>query len=346
MKRTNSALLALLLAATPALADPVEITVTARAETQGTDGDVDDPAIWVNPADPAASLILGSDKSVGGLRVYDLTGAELAFFPDGILNNVDLRPFTLDGQPVTLVGASRRDEESLLFYVIADGVVRRADPFQHPAAPPDLLEVADDIYGFTMAQDAGGTYAVVNYKSGHVIQWRVIQAAGQIALEHARSWTVASQPEGMMGDDVAGHIYVGEEDVGIWRFPMSPDQPATATAIDMIPSACLPNDDVEGIAIHDDGTTRLLVASAQGVDRAAIYRLDGEAVPACIAMVRVGPGAIDGVSETDGLDVTATALGPDWPQGMLVMMDDQNAGFTINFKLIDWADIAAQLPQE
>ena len=346
MKKTNSALFALLLAATPALAQPVEIAVTARAETAGSDGDVDDPAIWVNAADPAASLILGSDKSEGGLRVYDLTGAEIAFFPDGILNNVDLRPFELNGQPVTLVGASRRDQEELLFWIIEGGVLRRADPFQHPPVPPELLDVADDIYGFTMAQDAGGTYAIVNYKSGHIIQWRVTQDAGRIALEFARTWTVVSQPEGMTGDDAAGHIYVGEEDVGIWRFPLSPDLPATATAIDMIPSACLPRDDVEGLAVFDDGSQRLLVASAQGVNRAVIYRLDGEAVPVCIASVAVGPGVIDGVSETDGLDVTAAAMGPDWPQGMLVMMDDQNAGFTINFKLIDWADIAAQLPQQ
>lgn len=49
------------------------------------------------------------------------------------------------------------------------------------------------------------------------------------------------------------------------------------------------------------------------------------------------------MTETDGLDVTAAAL-PGYPQGLLVMMDDQNAGFSTNFKLIDWAAIAAGLP--
>jgi 3-phytase len=346
MKKTTELALLALICAAPVMAEPVAVMVTARAETSGTAGDVDDPAIWVNPADPAQSLILGSDKDGGGLRVYDLTGAEIASFPDGDLNNVDLRPFTLSGQPVTLVGASRRDEESLVFYVIENGQVRRAEPFQHAPLPPDLIDVADDTYGFTMAQDAGGTYAIVNYKSGHVVQWRVTEADGQIALQFARSWVLGSQPEGMLGDDKAGHIYVGEEDVGIWRFPMSPDLAADATAIDMIPSACLPRDDVEGLAVYDGADARYLVASAQGVNRAVLYRLDGAAVPTCVAMVGVEAGEIDGVSETDGLDVTSVALGPDYPAGMLVMMDDQNAGFTINFKLIGWDDIAPSLPTE
>ena len=35
------------------------------------DFDTDDPAIWVNPNDPAQSLVIGTDKdSSGGLYVY------------------------------------------------------------------------------------------------------------------------------------------------------------------------------------------------------------------------------------------------------------------------------------
>ena len=37
--------------------------------------DTDDPAIWINPDDPAQSLILGTDKDAdGALYVYDLNG--------------------------------------------------------------------------------------------------------------------------------------------------------------------------------------------------------------------------------------------------------------------------------
>ena len=157
------------------------------------------------------------------------------------------------------------------------------------------------------------------------------------------TWQVASQPEGMVADDGAGHIYVGEEDKGIWRYPLDPALPATAFAVDTIPSDCLPRDDVEGLAIHDSPKGRYLVASAQGIHRAAIYRLEGEAAPVCTALVEIAAGPVDGVTETDGLAVTGAPL-PGHPEGMLVMMDDQNAGYTTNFKVIDWASIAAALP--
>ena len=69
--------------------DPMPV-VTAVAETPpaATTGDtMDDPAIWVNPANPAKSRVLGTHKK-GGLYVYNLAGEQLQFFADGRLNNV------------------------------------------------------------------------------------------------------------------------------------------------------------------------------------------------------------------------------------------------------------------
>jgi 3-phytase len=341
MKSTTEALLLLALCALPAGAEPLALSVPASVETGATAGDADDPAIWVNPSAPEQSLILGTDKEAG-LFVFGLDGVERAFLPDGKLNNVDVRPFLLDGSPVGLAGASRRDDDTLAFYVIDANGVRQAEPFSHPVLDPAVPGLKD-IYGFAMAQDGSGTYALVNFKSGHVLQYRITETGGKLDLTLARHWRVATQPEGMVADDQAGHIYVGEEDRGIWRFPLDPSLPATAVAVDSIPSPCLPKDDVEGLAIHDSARGRYLVASAQGVHRAAIYRLDGEAPPVCTAMVEISAGTIDGVTETDGLDAASTAL-PGYPEGILVMMDDQNAGYTTNFKVIDWAAIAARLP--
>lgn len=340
MKRTSEALAALLLLVGSAGAEPLSIAVSATAETEGTRGDADDPAIWVDPADPAQSLILGTDKTAG-LYAYGLDGTVRAFLADGRLNNVDVRPFALDGRTVGLAAATRRDDETLVFYVIEAGQVHRATPWQHAAIPPGVP--ADDIYGVALGQDAGGTYALVNFKSGHVAQWRIHEAQGTLWLEPVRILRVGTQPEGMVADDRAGHLYLGEEDRGIWRFPLSPEGGTEGTQVAAIPSDCLPRDDVEGLAILD-GPERYLVASAQGVHRAAIFRLDGEAQPTCEALVEIAPGAVDGVTETDGLDVTAQAMGPDYPGGLLVMMDDQNAGFTTNFKLIDWTAVARRLP--
>jgi 3-phytase len=285
-------------------------------------------------------LVFGTDKTAG-LYVYGLDGAVRQFLPDGELNNVDVRPFTLEGRQVGLVGATRRDDDTIVLYIVEDGVVRQASPWQYAAIAPDAPE-ADDIYGFTFGQDAGGIYAIANFKSGHIVQWRVYEAQGTLALQHVRTLHVPSQPEGMVADDRAGHLYVGEEDQGIWRFQLSPQGGVEGQLIAAIPSECLPRDDVEGLAIFD-GPSRYLVASAQGIHRAALFQLNGDEEPVCQALVEIAAGPVDGVTETDGLDVTASPVGSDYPGGLLVMMDDQNAGFTTNFKFISWDVVAAAL---
>jgi len=67
--------------------------VQAALETEpvASRGDAaDDAAIWVNPVDPAASVIIGTDKQ-RGLIVYRLDGTVVQSLPDGRMNNVDLR---------------------------------------------------------------------------------------------------------------------------------------------------------------------------------------------------------------------------------------------------------------
>lgn len=333
------------LTATPALhAQVQEVQVTAVVETKSIVGDADDPAIWVHPTDPAASLVLGTDK-YNGLHVYDMTGTEVAFFNDGSVNNVDIREFTLAGRRVWLASATERDNDNIVFYVIeADGSIARASPHAFPAIP-ETTERVRNIYGHAMARDpqTGQVWVLTNFKTGHIVQYEVIDDNGQLQLVFARMFKVATQPEGMVSDDAAGHIYVGEEDAGIWRVPLLPEDGDDATLIASIPSDCFPVDDIEGLAIYDGTDARYLVASAQGIHRVAIIPLDGEQVLPCAGLVEIAAGPTDGVSETDGLDVVATPLGPDYPQGMLVMMDDQNEDLQTNFKYISFADLKKAL---
>jgi len=341
-------LVLLLLGLSAAHAEVREVQVQATAETKSIVGDADDPAIWVNPADPLASLVLGTDK-YNGLHVYDLKGAEVAFFNDGSVNNVDLRPFTLQGRTVWLASATERDNEDILFYVIeADGKIDRASPHAFPAKP-ETTEKLRNLYGHAMARDpaTGRVWALSNFKTGHIVQYEVLEDQGQLRLELVRILKVASQPEGIVADDMGGHIYVGEEDTGIWRFPLRPEDGDEATFIAGIPSDCFPKDDIEGLAIYDGADARYLVASSQGIHRAAIIPLKGEVVPPCAGLVEISAGrATDGVSETDGLDVVATPLGPDYPAGMLVMMDDQNEDLQTNFKFISFAEVQRALGLE
>ena len=52
---------------------------------------------------------------------------------------------------------------------------------------------------------------------------------------------------------------------------------------------------------------------------------------------------MDGVQETDGLDVALGNFGPQYPAGLLVVQDGDNAPATQNFKYISWADVLKSL---
>lgn len=344
MKTKLATSLAALLLAAPAFADAPEGSVTAITETPGIIGDADDPAIWVHPTDPMASLVLGTDK-YNGLFVYNLQGEEVGFFNDGSINNVDIREFSLGGETVWLASATERDEDDIVFYVIrADGTVERASPHRFEGMPEYEGRVRN-IYGHAMGRDpeTGRVWVYVNFKTGQVAQYEVLDNGGQLDLVQSRVLSVETQPEGMVIDDDAGTLYVGEEDVAIWRFPAFPEDGDEATRIASIPSDCFPRDDIEGLTLYNDGENKYLMASAQYIHRVAVFPIIGDTVPVCAGLVEIAAGDIDGVTETDGLDVVATPLGDAYPKGMLVMMDDQNANFTTNFKFISAADVLESL---
>jgi 3-phytase len=82
----------------PAAAAPLpQVLAVRETDPVNTEGDAaDDPAIWVNPADPAQSLIIGTAKK-SGLYTYGLDGKMVQFLPEGRLNNVDIRSVRLGG---------------------------------------------------------------------------------------------------------------------------------------------------------------------------------------------------------------------------------------------------------
>ncbi|MEL6276073.1 MAG: phytase, partial [Bacteroidota bacterium] len=68
--------------------------IAPTLRTEPVQFDTDDPAIWYNANDPANSLILGTDKEVGGgLYVFDLDGKILTdktVYGLSYPNNVDV----------------------------------------------------------------------------------------------------------------------------------------------------------------------------------------------------------------------------------------------------------------
>ena len=146
--------------------------------------------------------------------------------------------------------------------------------------------------------------------------------------------TRTRNPRAASADDANGVLYIGEEGVGIWRLGAEPDDAADAKELIATvrpqehaeaPDATSPHRltaDVEGLAVYappDAGPgAGYLIASSQGNWTYVVF----DRVPphAYRGTFRIADGPrIDGAGETDGIEVVATPVGPDYPRGMLVV---------------------------
>lgn len=323
--------------------------VPASVETDAvkTPGDAaDDPAIWIHPTQPEASLVLGTNKKQG-LYSYGLDGKTRQFLPVGRVNNVDLRQgFSMKGQPADIAAASQRDRKAIsLFHIQPEtGDLRTAG---------EIVTTLNDVYGLCMYQNAQkDVHVFINDKDGRYEQYQILDTAQGWQGKLVRGFSVETQPEGCAADDRAGTLFVGEEGRGVWLIG------AEATDGDQLeliielgqPSAEFLVADVEGMDIYQTDTENLLVVSSQGNDSYLIYNAD--APYNYIGRFRVGLNptgsatGIDGASETDGLAVRSAPLGDRFPEGLLVVQDGRNLmpNGLQNFKLVDWRSVQQATP--
>lgn len=329
--------------AAPALARPLPVlTPLVQTDEVPSLGDAaDDPAIWLHPQEPSRSRVLGTDKQ-GGLLVYDLQGRQLQDLRVGRMNNVDLRAgFELGGQRVDLAVASNRDHNSLHFFAIDRASGELSDLGQAPTA-------LSDIYGLCLFQQPDGAiHAIANDKDGTFLQYRLDGSSGRVQATLARQFKVASQPEGCVADDRNQRLFVGEEDVAVWVLDARAEAPAELQQV--IGVGEVVHDDIEGLAFYQGAQRDYLVISSQGNDSYVV--LDGQAPYAVRGAFRIGLDAargIDGVSETDGLEVTSANLGGPWSQGMLVVQDGRKRmpEGRQNYKYLPWSAVAEALGLE
>jgi 3-phytase len=197
---------------------------------------------------------------------------------------------------------------------------------------------------------SGSYYVFANDSvDGKIRQWKLTDRKGKVGIELVREIVVGSQAEGCAADDELGSLYVAEEDVGLWKYSAEPDGGTARNSIDDVEKGNL-TDDVEGVAIYyDKNGTGFIVVSNQGEDNYSVYRREGanEHVGKFHVVANSALG-VDGVSETDGLDVVSAPLGAEFPQGLLVVQDGRNLAPTArqNFKYVSWADVMKALRLE
>lgn len=316
-----------------ALPETAMVAATAETEPVGTVNRdaADDPAIWRNPADPAASLIVATDKRAG-LHVYRLDGRSLAYDPAGRLNNVDLIDL---GSRGILVAASDRNDR-------ANARIRlyRLDP-----DGPRLVRLGTvsggkgEAYGICLAPGADGSvHAFSVLKEGRIEQVALSYDGKAVSGTIVRRLRVPSQPEGCVVDTRNGRLYVGEEKAGIWRFDARADGPPAGQLVARVDRKFL-TADVEGLALAPEGADGgYLIASSQGDNAFALYRLPDMAPAGRFGIAR---GRFGAVEDTDGIALALGDSGPGFPGGLFVAQDGKNRPSAQNFKLLPWATVVA-----
>ncbi len=306
---------------------PVQVTASGETQPVGTNraDAADDPAVWVDPANPARALIVATDKKAG-LHVYDLAGKDLAFIKGGFVNNVDLAG--------DIIVASDRN----------DGVNAHLAIFRLDSTKPAITALGrapagpGEAYGLCVKKTAPSEpiTAALIVKDGTVRVGTL--TVGDTAPTFAVEWEhkIATQSEGCVFD--GDTLYVGEEVGGLWELKQQ-GSGAAARLVAPIDNQRLVADR-EGLATIDHKGQRYLIASSQGDNAYAVFRLPSVEY---VGRFAVTAGAFGATSETDGIEAVAGNFGPAYPDGIFLAQDGDNAPKAQNFKLVRWDMIAAAL---
>jgi 3-phytase len=313
-----------------------------RVVTEPTRHDTDDPAIWIDPADPAKGLIVGTDKNKdGALYVYDLDG-KIVRTVDGLKrpNNVDIATgFVLGGKTVDLAVTTEREAHRLRVYTLpempcvdrGDLVVMGGDPERAPMG----------IALYQRPRD-GALFAIVGGKSGpaqdYLMQYRFADdGTGHVALTFVRAFGAYSgkkEIEAIAVDNELGYVYYSDETFGVRKYAADPDAPDAGRELAQFATTGFTSDH-EGISIykHADGTGYLLVSDQQA-NRFQVFPREGlPGKPHEHPLLKTF--AVTAI-ESDGSEVTSMPLGPKYPHGLFVAMSNGKV-----FHCYSWDDIAA-----
>lgn len=310
--------------------------------------DSDDPAIWIDSLDPSRSLVIGTDKgdSTGGLYAFTLDGkidSTRTRRPLKRPNNVDIiSGVSLNGKLIDIAVTAERGTMSLRIFRLPD--MTPIDGGGIAVFDRDASRAPMGVALYRRASD-GAVFAIVGGKSGpaegYLWQYRLVDAGnGTLTGKRVRAFGTYSgkkEIEAIAVDQQLGYVYYSDETVGVRKYHADPDRADAAKELALFGTTGFVSDH-EGIAVYptSDSTGYLLISDQQG-QRLQVFAREGAAgAPHSHAVLATIPVA---ALETDGLEVTARALSPAFPEGMLVMMSTDKT-----FHFYDWRDVRKRLP--
>lgn len=314
--------------------------------TQPVKYDTDDPAIWVNKADPSKSLVIGTDKNEdGALYVFDLQGKIIeSKVVRGLKrpNNVDLAyGLPLNGKPTDIAIASERMTHKLRIFSLPD-----MKPVDNGGIEIFVGETGfeyRDLMGISIytAKD-GRMYAIAGRKSGPTnggYIWQYLledDGTGNVKATLVRKFGKYSgkkEIESIAVDNELGYIYYSDEQTGVRQYYADPAKGDKQLAIFGTSGFAV---DHEGISIYKlTDSTGYIQVSDQGANRFQIFSREGTRQnPFQHQLLKVVNVT---ATQSDGSDVVSVPLNDTFKHGLFVVMSNDKT-----FHYYRWEDIAGK----
>lgn len=314
-----------------AVVKPLYVTDTVKYDS-------DDPAIWINKADPKQSLILGTDKmeqNLGGLYAFDLTGKlDTAVLGIDRPNNVDLAyGFVLNEDTIDIAVVTERMKAQVrvlsipsMELVDGGGISVFEDDSANAVMGVAIYKRPSDNTFFMMVSRKENP----DNDNDYLYQYKLIAEAGKVKGELVRKFgniSPDSEIEAIAVDNELGYVYYSDEGYGIRKYyadPVKGDEEIAVFGLDNF------TEDREGISIYktDDSNGYLLISDQQA-NAFHVYPREGlDGDPHTHPLLK--QISVQAVS-SDGSEVTSVALNDDFKRGMFVAMSDNKT-----FEIYSW----------
>lgn len=308
--------------------------ITPDVITEFTLNDTDDPAIWVNPKNPAESIVFGTDKKTNGaIYAFDLNGK---IIQDKTIrdiqrpNNVDIEyGFQLNDSTVTdILVFTEREKQQIRMFSVPD--MKPLDGggfkvFEDEELEENRLPMGVSLY--KSSKDAT-VYAIVGRKTGpadgYLYQYALNANSLGVSSNYVRKFGKFSgvkEIEAIAVDDENGFVYFSDEGVCIKKYHAEPSMGNEEIS-------CFGgeyfDEDIEGIAIasYADGHGYLIVSNQQKGE----FNIFDRETNAYINAVNLS------TTETDGCEAVTVPLNDTFKNGLFVAMNDEKNFYFYDLK--------------
>lgn len=312
--------------------------------TQPTPNDTDDPAIWINKAEPSKSLILGTDKqeATGGLYAYDLKGNIVnKVHPMDRPNNVDIAyGLMINGKKTDIAVVTERKKKQIRVYSLPD-----LEPVDNGGISVFEDSEQKDPMGIALYTNPadGKTYVIVGRKEGpsgsYLYQYELTGSNGTVTAKRVRkfgNYSEKKEIEAIMVDNELGYVYYSDETSGIRKYYADPQKGNEELAFFGQKDF---KRDHEGIALYRTNEKQgYILISDQQANKFVVYRREGNTGAHDHKMIATIPFSS---IECDGADAVNFNFGAPFSKGIFVAMSNGKV-----FQFYDWEIIQREIDKQ